>query len=348
MKNSLLFIPDISGFTSFVNETEITHSRHIISDLLELIIDADDLNLQVSEVEGDAILFYKYEKVPTFNEIYEQVIKTFSLFHQFIQQYEHERICRCGACSTAMNLSLKFVVHVGEVEQIKIKNHNKLHGKSVILAHRLLKNNVGQNEYLLWTKDSFQAIEPVGKEKVESQSIVYDSIGEVQYNYISLSKELHEQKKKISLPLHDENNRISLSREYNLDISFLYEMVTDFEKRLNWDKRVSDIITANDQALLKSGDYHTCVIGDNKLNIQSIGRVEDNGKIIYAERLNDFKFFKALMIYFVFEEKNGKTKLTIENSFKLKYRLLNFAKSIVKRQLMKTIDVTHQELKALE
>ena len=34
----LLFIPDISGFTRFVNETEIDHSRLIIQELLE---DAD-------------------------------------------------------------------------------------------------------------------------------------------------------------------------------------------------------------------------------------------------------------------------------------------------------------------
>ena len=32
----LLFIPDISGFTRFVNETEIEHSRQIIQKLAEI------------------------------------------------------------------------------------------------------------------------------------------------------------------------------------------------------------------------------------------------------------------------------------------------------------------------
>ncbi|MFC2085655.1 hypothetical protein ACFLRO_00420 [Bacteroidota bacterium] len=31
----LLFVPDISGFTQFVKATEISHSRHIIQELLE-------------------------------------------------------------------------------------------------------------------------------------------------------------------------------------------------------------------------------------------------------------------------------------------------------------------------
>lgn len=42
MENSaLIFIPDISGFTNFVTKTEIQHSNHIITELIELLIDAN-------------------------------------------------------------------------------------------------------------------------------------------------------------------------------------------------------------------------------------------------------------------------------------------------------------------
>ena len=56
----LLFIPDISGFTRFVNETEIEHSRLIIQELLETLINTNEIGLEISEIEGDAILFYKF------------------------------------------------------------------------------------------------------------------------------------------------------------------------------------------------------------------------------------------------------------------------------------------------
>ncbi|MEP6596181.1 MAG: hypothetical protein ABJA71_09540 [Ginsengibacter sp.] len=46
----LLFIPDISGFTRFVNEVEIEHSRFIIQQLLEVLIKANDLGLEISEI----------------------------------------------------------------------------------------------------------------------------------------------------------------------------------------------------------------------------------------------------------------------------------------------------------
>jgi hypothetical protein len=53
----LIFIPDISGFTKFVTETELEHSRYIIEELLEAIINSNELGLNISEIEGDAILF---------------------------------------------------------------------------------------------------------------------------------------------------------------------------------------------------------------------------------------------------------------------------------------------------
>ena len=51
MTPSLLFIPDITGFTKFVNDTEVAHGQHIVAELLELIIDSDRLGMTVSEVE---------------------------------------------------------------------------------------------------------------------------------------------------------------------------------------------------------------------------------------------------------------------------------------------------------
>ena len=90
---TLIFIPDISGFTRFVNETEIDHSRHIIEELLEILIDANEIGLQVSEIEGDAILFYREQQVPTTAELLAQVQRMYVKFHTHIKKYDAYRIC---------------------------------------------------------------------------------------------------------------------------------------------------------------------------------------------------------------------------------------------------------------
>ena len=48
IKRALLFMPDISGFTVFVNDTEINHSQHIIRELLEILIDSNSLKMQIN------------------------------------------------------------------------------------------------------------------------------------------------------------------------------------------------------------------------------------------------------------------------------------------------------------
>ena len=46
----VIFIPDISGFTQFIKKTEISHSQHIITELLELIIRETGKEFSLSEI----------------------------------------------------------------------------------------------------------------------------------------------------------------------------------------------------------------------------------------------------------------------------------------------------------
>ncbi|WP_264537529.1 DUF2652 domain-containing protein [Flavobacterium sp. N1736] len=152
-QKGLIFIPDISGFTQFVNSVELKHSQHIIAELLEILLDANQMGLNVSEVEGDAILFYKLGASPNLDVTYKQVERMFLSFHKQLQRYENIRTCECKACVTAINLSLKVISHYGEFTEYKIKDFLKLIGKDIIIAHQLLKNDIKQHEYWLITDD---------------------------------------------------------------------------------------------------------------------------------------------------------------------------------------------------
>src|SRR5215213_7909973 len=125
-KTGLLFVPDISGFTRFVNETEIEHSRLIIQELLEILINANQIGLEISEIEGDAILFYKFGKAPELKQLYQQVEKMFCAFHSNLIAYENRRFCQCKACTSAVHLTLKVITHYGEFADYSVKNFRKL------------------------------------------------------------------------------------------------------------------------------------------------------------------------------------------------------------------------------
>src|SRR5215208_3665080 len=123
---ALLFMPDISGFTDFVNSTEITHAQSIIQDVLEIIIESNQINLELGEIEGDAVFFYRLGNPPSVEELLQQVQTMFTRFHQHLELYDLQRICPCVACSSAVKLKLKIIAHFGEVAGYTVKKHQKL------------------------------------------------------------------------------------------------------------------------------------------------------------------------------------------------------------------------------
>ena len=187
-----LYIPDISGFTKFVTQTEIEHSNEIISDLIEVIIKSNDLGLNISEIEGDSVLFYLLGEPPALEAIVDQSKKIFMDFHAAIQTMTQEFDCNCKACTTISHLTLKFITHWGECKEVPIQKFTKLIGSDVILAHRLLKNSVPDKEYLLLSQkylDNQESKSLIREEWINyKQDIeILEDFGEINIQYIPLS-----------------------------------------------------------------------------------------------------------------------------------------------------------------
>lgn len=183
----LLFLPDISGFTKFVNETEIEHGQQIIASLLEEIISSNYLNFNLSEIEGDSVLFYKNDIKPVAEELIELSLHIFNKFHQRRKEIAGATKCNCNACGSIKKLSLKFLIHFGDVKVIKIHNFNKLYGIDVIVIHKLLKNNISESAYILFSNASaidftgFNGISGLSEPKIFTQNI--DDVGIVEGIY---------------------------------------------------------------------------------------------------------------------------------------------------------------------
>jgi hypothetical protein len=234
----LLFIPDISGFTKFVNATDIAHSRLIIQELLEVIINSNQLGLEVSEVEGDAVLFYKFCDPPNMQELFEQIAKTFQQFHQNLISYDLLKYCQCNACMSAVNLSLKVITHYGEFSTYNVKHFKKLIGKDVIVAHQLLKNDIDHNEYWLATKDILGEKTPgsLTEWMTWTGSSKKTESGEIYFSYTQLT-DLKEGIK-IDPPTGPDllkmKKVISVSHEYDTDLIRLFHATGDFRYRPTW------------------------------------------------------------------------------------------------------------------
>lgn len=237
----LLFIPDISGFTRFVNESEISHSRHIIQELLEVLINANNTGLEISEIEGDAILFYRFGAPLNMQELYRQVAAMFCAFHRHLLSYEHRRLCQCKACTAAINLSLKVITHYGEFTTYNVKNFSKLIGRDIIVAHQLLKNDIDSHEYWLVT----QPLVPQGPppELEWNSSAKKTEQGEIPFLYTQLGRLKTALPAALSpqLEITDKKKMVSVSREFETDIKKMYYTTVHYEFRPDWQVGVKAI-----------------------------------------------------------------------------------------------------------
>ena len=308
----LLFIPDISGFTRFVTEMEIDHSRHIIEELLETLINANSIGLEISEIEGDAVLFYKFGDPPDLNTLYSQVEKMFCEFHRHIGGYEYRRLCQCKACRSAIDLTLKVVTHYGEFTGYNVKHFNKLLGRDVIVAHQLMKNEIPQHEYWLVTNSVLQDKSPDGLKEWMSWagSSKQTDAGEICFHYTQLTplKQEIKQETPIDLGIKEKKKMISVSKEFDKDINTLFYAAGHFEFRHLWQEGLKQIDEVT-HYLPRIGTKHRRILSNGEVIMFSSSFSYSSEKIIYAE--TDEK--KKTSTYFVFDKiTDDRTRLTLD------------------------------------
>jgi len=324
-KKALLYIPDISGFTRFVNDTEIQHSQHIIEELLEVILQSNELNLEVSEIEGDAVLFYREGGPPQPDQISEQIKNMFINFHKHLKVIERDTLCQCGACRTASKLTLKFFVHYGEIGISKIRDHTKLMGKDVILAHRLMKNNIDSNEYVLMTEDYTNHHNISKFEKhlnwsaLREGKITYEHIGEVCYKYVNLAS-LHEQLKAVS-PAPDAEkypNPIEFSINVDVPMETAYRLLIDLTLRTKWSEGLNKI-TYDEKEIPRIGSKHICDLSVGLVELETIQNKRTNKKIEYVERATKSFIFPRATTFYILEDIQGGTNFLMQFHYKRRF-----------------------------
>ena len=291
MNNSaLIFIPDISGYTEFITQTEIRHSKHIITELLEIIINANKLSMKVSEIEGDAVLFYRIGDAPSLGEIVEQVKKMFVDFHAHLKVIQRDNVCQCGACRSAINLTLKFITHYGVLNETVIGNFSKIIGGDVILAHRLLKNKLEAREYLLltenyWKKTNSGENSSFGLEPFKDHSETIENFENVKVKYTMLSSIREE----ITEPVIPDKHKFYKEKpdaeiEINAPLLLVHELLTDIDAKMDYVPEIKKV--SGHSKINRVNSSHTCVFEDLEIHFVTLSSENKEKELSYIEEAN--------------------------------------------------------------
>ncbi|HKV31676.1 MAG TPA: DUF2652 domain-containing protein [Candidatus Dormibacteraeota bacterium] len=170
-----LVLVDISGYTTYVAETELTHSQILVGELLDAVLQSLGAHLEVSSVEGDAVFFVGDSIGP---ELMAWLDETYIAFHRRLRSVVAERAvnCSCQACVRAPMLTVKVIAHHGHYTRFRVGQVEQLHGTDVIVPHRLAKNHVPSHEYVLATA---MLLDLLPREQAAAFTRVYEEVADL-------------------------------------------------------------------------------------------------------------------------------------------------------------------------
>lgn len=332
MPKSLLFLPDISGFTEFVQTTEAQHSQHVIAEVLEVLINANTLELQLAEVEGDALFFYKEEEIPSLEKLLAQIETMFTAFYSHLKLLKTNRVCPCNACASAPNLQLKIIAHCGELQFITVQGNRKPFGTQVIEAHRLMKNAVDSDNYVLLSEEIANEIELQNNYhsklfNFQEGENEYDG-KKIKYLFSIIDKEELKlrpfaQAKKVEF---EKAPFLHYEKEFPVSGPELLEYITNYTYRHHWVEGV-DKFEFNENEVTRIGSEHVCVINNKHLNFITVTKAGKPGQLIYGELTTDVPLADEVYQFYII------SPLT-ENTCKLEVEIYTSAKSPFKKLLL--------------
>lgn len=288
MSHSLLFIPDISGFTNFIQTTEVEHSQHVIAELLEILIGANNSGFELAEIEGDALFFFKEKEILSLEMLLAQVESMFTAFYSHLKLLETNRICPCNACASAPNLNLKIIVHCGELQFITVQDKRKPFGAQVIEVHRMLKNSVDSDNYVLVSKtlSSEIGLDENYKSKMYNFQAGLDEYDGKQIEYLyslvnsdSLKLKPFEAAKKVEFKRPP---NMILEFDFPIDAHSLLEYITNYKYRHYWTDGLDQLVY-DENIVTRAGTEHKCVVKGSDLDFTAITKESKAGQLVYGE-----------------------------------------------------------------
>jgi hypothetical protein len=236
-QQGFLIISDITGYSKYVNESELEHARDSLTALLNLLIRHTQSPLVISKLEGDAV--FSYAPAGGFLQgqtLLDMIESTYASFRKALELMVINTTCTCNACRNLPNLDLKFFVHFGSYMTQKLGNFTELVGNDVNLVHRLAKNHIkdetGFKAYAAFTQSVMDALQLEDfQNSLTPHRETFADVGEVQIYVHDMHKVWERLKDRVRIEVRPEEALVIREYVFPIPPSILWEYLTKPEYR---------------------------------------------------------------------------------------------------------------------
>jgi hypothetical protein len=239
-------IADISGYTGYLADVELEHAQDILADLIGAVVTALRPNFRLAKLEGDAAFTFATVERVDGSMLLDTIERCYFGFRRRRRDVRQATSCECNACVRIPDLDLKFVVHHGAAIHQKVVGRQELLGSDVIVAHRLLKNEVverlGIRAYALISQKCIDAsdIDPAAL-GMREQTETYDRIGDVPAWAHDLERRWQEEEARGRVRVTPEDAFVTVSVPTNVPPQVAWEFLTTPGQRMTWQPWVTEV-----------------------------------------------------------------------------------------------------------
>jgi uncharacterized protein YndB with AHSA1/START domain len=239
-------IADISGYTGYLVDVELDHAQDILADLVGAVITALRPNFRLAKLEGDAAFTFATGETIDGSMLLDTIERCYFGFRRRRRDVRQATSCACNACVRIPDLDLKFVVHHGAAIFQRVAGRQELLGSDVIVAHRLLKNEVveklGIDAYALISQKVIDAsdIDPAAL-GMREHTETYDRIGDVSAWAHDLERRWQEEEARGRVRVSPEESILNVSVPTRVPPQVAWEFLTKPGQRMSWQPWVTEV-----------------------------------------------------------------------------------------------------------
>ena len=260
-----LLLADITGYTSYLQSTELEHAQDVLADLMETLVNTLEPVFKLSKLEGDAAFAYAGDSDVSPTIILDTVEAGYFAFRRRLRDIDNATSCECNACVLIPQLDLKYFVHHGEFVVRRIASTEELTGTDVILAHRLMKGGagaaIGTRAYAVYTANTFDMFgmnpEVLGFSKFTED---LPDVGEVDVFVADLGSRWDFERERNRVYVTESEADLSTSITLRAPREVVWDYITNGTKRGVWNADI-DSLEQQSEGRPQTGTVNHCMHG---------------------------------------------------------------------------------------
>lgn len=145
VRRGCLVLADISGYTRYLAGVELEHSHDVLADLIGVVARGLTAVGTLAKLEGDAVFVCDRDGATDGETLLAGLDAAYFAFAARRRTIAVRTSCQCEACARIPELDLKLIAHYGLFVEHVVAGSSEVVGSDVIVAHRLLKNDVADS-----------------------------------------------------------------------------------------------------------------------------------------------------------------------------------------------------------